>query len=198
MNTAELDRLFQQVARKIVSVEITDGPGPLPHGVFEQAPRVIARLDDGSRAELFCFFAHERSFSPAEFVGLSVEEGRRLKFAPAIPLASTKAFGRDDRRPSEPSVVDLSDSARYAADRDAYRAVLMMASSMTGHAVAEIVRSVIVERGLPFDLLTVAASPSGWEMQLRHHARDILLVTVPDGRPVAIRVAIQGRLEAEL
>ena len=85
MNTAELDRLFQQVARKIVSVEITDGPGPLPHGVFEQAPRVIATLDDGSRVELFCFFAHERSFSPAEFVGLSVEEGRRLKFALGHP-----------------------------------------------------------------------------------------------------------------
>lgn len=28
MNTPELDRLFQQVARKIVSAEITDGPGP--------------------------------------------------------------------------------------------------------------------------------------------------------------------------
>ena len=45
MKTAELDRLFQQVPRKIVSAEITDGPGPLPNGVFEQAPRVIATLD---------------------------------------------------------------------------------------------------------------------------------------------------------
>lgn len=85
MNTAELDRLFEPVVRKIVSVEITDGPGPLPHGAFEQAPRVIATLDDGSRVELFSFFAHERSFRPAEFVGLSVEEGRRLKFAPGHP-----------------------------------------------------------------------------------------------------------------
>ena len=82
MNTAELDRLFQQSSSKIVSVEITDGPGPLPHGVFEQAPCVIATLDDGSRVELFSFYSHERSFSPAEFVGLSVEEGRKLKFAP--------------------------------------------------------------------------------------------------------------------
>ena len=55
MNSAELDQLFQQVARKIVSAEITDGPGPLPDGVFEQAPRVIATLDDGSRVELFRF-----------------------------------------------------------------------------------------------------------------------------------------------
>lgn len=74
----------------------------------------------------------------------------------------------------------------------------MMASSMTSQAVAEIVRSVIVEGGLPFELLTVAAFPLGWEMRLRQHTRDVLVVTVPDGRPVAIRVAIQERLEAEL
>ena len=85
MNSAELDQLFRPVAKKIVAAEITDGPGPLPHGVFEQAPRVIATLDDGSRVELFSFYAQERSFSPAEFVGLSVEEGRKLKFAPRHP-----------------------------------------------------------------------------------------------------------------
>jgi hypothetical protein len=85
MNNAELDRLFPPVAPKIVSAEITNGPGPLPRGVFEQAPRVIATLDDGSRVELFSFYAHERSFSAAEFVGLSVEQGRSLKFAPGHP-----------------------------------------------------------------------------------------------------------------
>ena len=85
MNAAELDRLFQQVPRKIVSAEITNGPGPLPGGVFEQTPRVIATLDDGSRVELFSFYAHERSFDRAEFVGLTVEEGRNLKFAPDHP-----------------------------------------------------------------------------------------------------------------
>ena len=85
MNNAELDRLFQPVPRKIVAAEITDGPGALPHGVSERALRVIATLDDRSRVELFSFYAYERSFSPAEFVGLSVEEGRRLKFAPSHP-----------------------------------------------------------------------------------------------------------------
>jgi len=68
-----------------MSVEITPGPGPLPHGVFEQAPRVLATLEDGSRVELFSFYANERSFSPQEFVGLTVDEGRRLKFAPGHP-----------------------------------------------------------------------------------------------------------------
>jgi hypothetical protein len=81
MNHAELDRLFQHAARKIVSAAVTVGSGPLPHGGGEH-PRVIATLDDGSRVELFSFYAAERSFSPAEFVGLSVEAGRRLKFAP--------------------------------------------------------------------------------------------------------------------
>ena len=85
MNSAELDRLFRPAAKTIVAVKITDAPGALPHGVFEQAPRVIATLEDGSRVELFSFYAHERSFSPEEFVGLSVEEGRRLKFAPGHP-----------------------------------------------------------------------------------------------------------------
>jgi hypothetical protein len=88
MNTAELNLLFKSVPSKIVSAEITDGPGPLPHGVFEQAPRVIATLDDGNRVELFSFYAHERSFDPAEFVGLSIEEGRRLKFAADHPPAA--------------------------------------------------------------------------------------------------------------
>jgi hypothetical protein len=85
MNNAELERLFEKAAYTIVSAEITAGPGPLPHGVFEQSPRVIATLDDGSRVELFSFYAHERSFDPAEFVGLTVAEGRRLKFAPNHP-----------------------------------------------------------------------------------------------------------------
>lgn len=93
MTNAELDRLFQEVATKIVSATITDGPGPLPHGVFEQAPRVIATLDDGSRVELFSFYAHERSFSAAEFVGLSVEQGRRLKFAPGHPPRCDEGAG---------------------------------------------------------------------------------------------------------
>lgn len=93
MNNAELDRLFQPAAPKIVSAKITDGPGPLPHGIFEQAPRVIATLDDGSRVELFSFYAHERSFSAAEFVGLSVEQGRRLKFAPGHPPRCDEGAG---------------------------------------------------------------------------------------------------------
>jgi hypothetical protein len=82
MNTVELDRLWQHAARKIVSAEITGWPGPLTGDPFDQAPRVIATLDNGCQIELFSFYAHERSFVPEEFVGLTVDTARRLKFDP--------------------------------------------------------------------------------------------------------------------
>jgi hypothetical protein len=80
MTNEELDRMWQRAARKISSVEITNGPGPLPGGIFDQAPRVIATLEDGDTVELFSYFANERSFTAAEFVGLTVDEGRQLKY----------------------------------------------------------------------------------------------------------------------
>jgi hypothetical protein len=83
MTNAELERMWRQASRRIVSVEITPGPGPLPGGIFDQAPRVIATLDDGATVELFSYFANERSFTPAEFVGLTVDEGRQLKYSAA-------------------------------------------------------------------------------------------------------------------
>jgi hypothetical protein len=87
MNGQELDRRWQHASGRIVSAVITTGPVPLPEGVFEQqAPRVIATLDDGRDIELFSFYAHERAFAPEQFVGLTVDAGRRLKFAPANRL----------------------------------------------------------------------------------------------------------------
>jgi hypothetical protein len=75
--------MWQQSARRIVSAEITAGPGPLPAGVFDQAPRVLATLEDDKRVEPFSYYPQERSFTPDDFVGLTVDEGRRLKFAPS-------------------------------------------------------------------------------------------------------------------
>jgi hypothetical protein len=86
MNGAGYDWLWQQSGRKIVSAVITPVPRSLPEGLFDQAPRVIATLDNGEDVELFSFYAHERSFSAEHFVGLTVDEARRLKFAPAHRL----------------------------------------------------------------------------------------------------------------
>jgi hypothetical protein len=66
------------------------GPGPLPNGIYERAPRVIATLEDGGTLELFSFFANERSFTAEEFIGLTVEQGRQLKFAPGHPPAAAR------------------------------------------------------------------------------------------------------------
>jgi hypothetical protein len=69
---------------------------------------------------------------------------------------------------------------------------------MNDRDVATIVRSVIVDRGLPLGLLAVVASASGWEIRLRSHAGgSVVSLSVPDGRPVAIRVAVQEYLEEQ-
>jgi hypothetical protein len=82
-------------SRPIRSVEITKGPGPLPAGIFEQAPRVIATLDDGSSVEVFSFYANERSFTTEEFVGLTVDAARGLKFQSGRgPSRSSSALER--------------------------------------------------------------------------------------------------------
>ena len=87
MTSAELDRMWQQGARRIVSAEITAGPGPLPAGVFNQAPELLATLEDGKQVELFSYYPQERSFTPDDFVGLTVDEGRRVQL-PRAGLAS--------------------------------------------------------------------------------------------------------------
>ena len=90
----ELDKPLPQATQRIVSAIITPGPSPLPGGVFDQAPRVIATLDDGREVELFSFYEHERSFAPGQFVGLTVDEGRRLKFAPENRLEMRQRAAR--------------------------------------------------------------------------------------------------------
>jgi hypothetical protein len=64
--------------------------------------------------------------------------------------------------------------------------------------VDALVRSVIVHLGLPFALLSVSGSPTGWNILVRAGPRGVIRFTVADGRPLAVRVAIQERLEGEL
>ena len=68
---------------------------------------------------------------------------------------------------------------------------------MNDRDVASIVRSAIVDRGLPFTVLTVSASASGWHVRLREQAGGIVSLTLPDGRPVDMRIAVQEQLEAQ-
>jgi len=64
--------------------------------------------------------------------------------------------------------------------------------------VDALVRNVIVHLGLPFAVLSVVESPTGWNIQVRAGTGGVVRLTVPAGRPLAMRTAIQEQLEAEL
>jgi hypothetical protein len=68
---------------------------------------------------------------------------------------------------------------------------------MDASEVDAIVRDVIVHNGLPFTVLSVAASPAGWNIQVRAGTGGLLRFAIPHGRPTAMRIAIQQHLEAK-
>lgn len=68
---------------------------------------------------------------------------------------------------------------------------------MTGRDIERLVRSVIVERGLRFAILSVTASPIGWTIRIRAGTGGSFAFTIRAGRPLAMRGAIQKALEAE-
>jgi hypothetical protein len=69
---------------------------------------------------------------------------------------------------------------------------------MTSSEMEALVRNVIVHRGLPFNILSVAAATDGWSIVVRGGTGGDVSFTVHGGRPVAMRVSIQESLEAEL
>ena len=63
---------------KIKSVTITPMPRPMPEGMFDPMPEVIATFEDGTQKTLFSFYPDEVSFRASEFVGLTEEEAHTL------------------------------------------------------------------------------------------------------------------------
>jgi hypothetical protein len=63
---------------KIKSATITPMPRPMPQGMFDPMPEVIATFEDGSTKSLFSYYPDEVSFTPPEFVGLTEEEAHSL------------------------------------------------------------------------------------------------------------------------
>ena len=63
---------------KIKSVTITAMPRPMPEGMFDPMPEVIATFVDGSTKTLFSFYPDEVSFVSREFIGLTEEEAYDL------------------------------------------------------------------------------------------------------------------------
>ena len=52
--------------------------------------------------------------------------------------------------------------------------------------------------GLPFAVLSVVGSPARWNIEVRAGTGGVVRFTVLGSRPLAMRVAIQEKLEAEL
>jgi hypothetical protein len=63
---------------KIKSVIITPMPRPMPQGMSDPMPEVIATFADGSTKTLFSFYPNEISFQESEFTGLTEEEAHDL------------------------------------------------------------------------------------------------------------------------
>jgi hypothetical protein len=69
---------------------------------------------------------------------------------------------------------------------------------MNATDVKSLVDSVIIHYGLPFTVLSVIGSPAGWTILVRAATGEEVRFTVAGQRPVALRVAIQETLEAQL
>jgi hypothetical protein len=61
---------------RITSARITDQPRSL----FDPMPVVYVTTEDGAEQRLFDYFPDEISFKPEDFIGLTVDEARSLKF----------------------------------------------------------------------------------------------------------------------
>jgi hypothetical protein len=52
----------------------------MPQGMMDKMPTVKVVFDNGDEKELFQFYPDELSFTENEFIGLTLDEGRQLKF----------------------------------------------------------------------------------------------------------------------
>jgi len=60
----------------ITSARIT----AMPKNLFDPMPQVIVTDSTGTETTLFEYYPDEISFTKDEFIGLTLEQGRRLKF----------------------------------------------------------------------------------------------------------------------
>ena len=64
----------------IISCSIGPYPRPMPQGMLDSMPKVRVRFNTGEEKVLFEFYPVEISFTEVEFIGLTEESARRLKF----------------------------------------------------------------------------------------------------------------------
>ena len=71
--------MTNDLTMKITSAIITPMPRPMPQGMFDPMPQVVATFEDGSTKTLFSFYPDEISFHASEFSGLTEQEAHALK-----------------------------------------------------------------------------------------------------------------------
>jgi hypothetical protein len=64
---------------KITSAIISPMPRPMPEGMFDPMPEVVATFEDGTTKTLFSFYPDEITFQASEFTGLTEEEANALR-----------------------------------------------------------------------------------------------------------------------
>jgi hypothetical protein len=67
---------------KVINSRITEQPKSFwdPESNFCPMPKVYVTLENGVEEFLFEYYPDEISFTPSEFIGLTIEECRHLKF----------------------------------------------------------------------------------------------------------------------
>lgn len=79
----------------IVKCEIRPYSRPFPLGVTDPLSMVKIQLNTGEQMILFDFYPDELSFSESDFIGLTIDLARRLKFEKEIyNLRSQKVISR--------------------------------------------------------------------------------------------------------
>jgi len=64
----------------IISARITPLPRPMPEGMFDSMPQVFVTTENGKEHYLYQYYPDELTFTEQEFVGLTLDKARGLKF----------------------------------------------------------------------------------------------------------------------
>jgi hypothetical protein len=72
----------QKEIMKVINSRITEQPKSFwdPESNFGPMPKVYVTLENGVEEFLFEYYPDEISFTPSEFIGLTIDECRHLKF----------------------------------------------------------------------------------------------------------------------
>ena len=86
----------------------------------------------------------------------------------------------------------------FTTARQSHERVSQYATAVDDVSVKRLVRGLIVDLGLPCELLDVAWSESRWNVTIRDTRRRVLQLNVHDSAPASMRRAFMTQLEALL